>query len=285
MSLAASLFQKIFITHAVDPEFAQPANRAKPVAVNRPNVGKSTPDVPVIVGQGASNETRVTIAGIPNLFVDEREYVVQFKPKFASDLRDFGSFGVKVLPDLVPSWTEVGTHYSSMRDAVTAAIRAASGCESTQSKEAPTRTHTAVEQSPVPDPAHETSSEPAHRPSRTVVKSVTARNTRRSSTDFHVGVIQGWGEETFPRREPKPGESATYQSFALRLRQADGFERVLQGEGLKDAITMAAAEIGESVKVHRLGKEAVAAFGDDGEPLFRDNVRVYWNRWKWRITR
>src|SRR5277367_5422858 len=41
-----------------------------------------TNPTPRIIGQGAANETHITIADEPNLFVQEADCVVQFKPAF-----------------------------------------------------------------------------------------------------------------------------------------------------------------------------------------------------------
>lgn len=76
---------------------------------------------PRVIGQGAANETHITIADEPNLFVEESQYVVQFKPAFDERLSDT-PFGLKILPELIPHWSQVHIHRCSLKDALSAAI-------------------------------------------------------------------------------------------------------------------------------------------------------------------
>src|SRR5258706_15509361 len=77
--------------------------------------------LPRVIGQGAANETHITIADEPNLFVEEADCVVQFKPAFDEQASQT-QFGLKILPELVPHWSQVHLHRCSLKDAIALAI-------------------------------------------------------------------------------------------------------------------------------------------------------------------
>lgn len=254
--------------------------------ISEPPVATPASDAPQVVGQGGENETLVHIAGIPHLFVDEGTHVVEFMPAFESSLKAFERFGTKMLPELIPHWEFAREHRGDVKCAVLHAIRNAqgklpktlSGANAEQDAEKAEELTSAVAPvDEVPQTAVGTS-ERRERASRTASFNV------GSARERWRGKVTGWGEEEFPRREVRKGQKPTYRSFALRLQFKNGAEKVLQGEGLKDAIRAAGCKIGQTVSVQRLGKEKVPAFNDDDTPMMRNGVRVEWDRWVWKIT-
>lgn len=257
-----------------------------------PPVPRAPATEEVVVGRGAANEKLLSINGIPNLFVDEGDCVVQFEPAFDEELHDFADFGMKMLPDMTPHWSLVSRHESGMKVAVAAAIR--STARETQLTSCDTASNVAsydlIENRVVGEqnsPVRQTVSAPQLERTRSTVQAAPRREARKSGHSYGAtrGTITGWGEEEFPRREVKPGEDATYTSFAMRLELRNGQERILQGEGLKDAIADVSAKIGDYVSVHRLRKVKVPAFNDDGTPKLRGGVQVEWDKWLWEIKR
>lgn len=258
-----------------------PSPTAEPVASQAaPGARGACADVgPQVIGQGAANETHITIDGIPNLFVDEGDCVVQFVPAFDEAVKET-PFGIKVLPELDPHWVEAATHRCNLREALSQAIRGAS-----QKTATPTATpaslsregHSVVErlQEPLDDVGHGGDmTAPARRPA--------ASGDTGPGVDAVTGRITAWGEEKFPRR--KPGGPRFYTSFAIRL-QTHSAERVLQGEGLKDAISGSGCQVGDVVSVRRLRKIKVQAFNHDGTARMKDGKPVLWDKWLWSISR
>ncbi|WP_232458122.1 hypothetical protein [Burkholderia ubonensis] len=106
-------------------------------------------------------------------------------------------------------------------------------------------------------------------------------DARRSSAV--EGRITGWGDEAFTDR--RPGKSRTYRSFALRLATRGG-EQVLQGEGLKEAITECGCRVGDTVTVKRLRMIKVPAYRkENGSPIYKDGQQVMWDKWLWSLMR
>jgi hypothetical protein len=178
----------------------------------------------------------------------------------------------------------------SLKDAIATAIRRASVPASPTLGE--TSTSAAAEQRPA-QPVDESRSASAHddyesSPSltRQSGRASSPRGGHETSSRSSVveGRITGWGEETFPNRRPGK-QSRTYRSFALRLDAREG-ERVLQGEGLKEAISDCGCCVGDVVTVKRLRKIKVPAFRkEDGEPIFKNGQQVMWDKWLWSITK
>jgi hypothetical protein len=112
------------------------------------------------------------------------------------------------------------------------------------------------------------------------VKASTAQSKAASEGEV-FGVLRAYGVEKFPDRE-KPGK--TYDNFAIRLETRSG-ERVLQGEGLKDAIENAGAKIGVKVGVRRLNQIAVPLFDDRGGPIkdARTGEQKMGKKWLWQM--
>ncbi|KVF25165.1 hypothetical protein WJ07_12040 [Burkholderia vietnamiensis] len=241
------------------------------------------------VGTGASNETFVTIDGIAHLFVDEGDCVVEFVPAF-DDAPGDTIFGTKILPALAPHWAMVLEYPVPLKDAIATAIRRASVPASPTLGE--TSISAAAEQRPA-QPVDESGSASARdddesSPSgtRQSKRASSPRGGHETSSRSSVveGRITGWGEETFPDRRPGK-QSRTYRSFALRLDARDG-ERVLQGEGLKEAINECGCRVGDVVTVKRLRKIKVPAFRkEDGEPIFKNGQQVMWDKWLWSINK
>ncbi|RQZ67475.1 hypothetical protein [Burkholderia sp. Bp9004] len=241
------------------------------------------------VGTGAENETLVTIAGIVHLFVDEGDCVVEFVPAF-DDAPGDTMFGTKILPALAPHWAMLQQHPAPLKDAIATAIRRtsvpATGAMGIASPTADSEARSARSSEGAETPA-DVEREVGRQ--TTVGESGGFRSSRRGS-DAETGRsapvegrINGWGEETFPDR--RPGKSRSYRSFALRL-QTRGGEQVLQGEGLKEAISECGCRVGDRVSVKRLRKIKVPAFRkEDGSPIYKDGQQVMWDKWLWSITK
>ncbi|MFX1670933.1 hypothetical protein PWR63_01265 [Paraburkholderia sp. A2WS-5] len=253
------------------PPVAAPAARPSP---SRPRASEIR-----TVGQGAPNETFVFICGVPNLFVDEGDCIVQFSPAFEEGPRDT-CFGTKILPEPEPHWSLVSEHRASLKDAIATAIRAegkAQGLAATaQARSAPAAeiVHEIAGHAPDHADAHDVATAPRQPRER-----VPRRDDRGAAT---VGRVLGWGEEQFPSR--KPQGKPFYTSFAMHIDTLSG-ERTLQGEGLKDAIAQSGCRVGDVVTLRRLEKIQVPAFTDSGRPIMKNGQQVLWDKWLWSITR
>ncbi|WP_229013615.1 hypothetical protein [Paraburkholderia gardini] len=218
----------------------------------------------------------MTIAGVPTLFVDEGERIVQFEPAFDEQTQET-SFGLKILPDLAPHWSQKVVHRCPLKDAIVVAIRSAGQPVFKAASELSTpaaASRTTSESSRVPDVGAHALPEPAHPRSHSQHES--------SDSSAVTGRILSWGEEKFPRRN---GDGLRfYTSFAIHILNTTG-ERTLQGEGLKDAIAGSHCEIGDTVSVRRLRKIKVQAFDSTGAPKMRDGKPVMWDKWLWSITK
>jgi hypothetical protein len=254
------------------PGRSPPATQA---AATAPSPTPTPPQQPTVIGRGAPNETHVTIAGVPNLFVDEGDRIVQFHPAFDEHTEET-AFGLKILPDLTPHWAQTRIHRCGIKDAIAAAIRGAG--EADASASGARREERAVAQSAV-EHDEEDDATPDHVRAHRAPRHDTAGTLDSAVV---VGRITSWGEEKFPRR--KGTGPRFYTSFAMHLDTATG-ERVLQGEGLKDAISTARCEVGDVVSVRRLEKIKVQAFDEKtGKPRMRDGKPVLWDKWLWSIT-
>jgi len=235
------------------------------------------PAQPRRVGEGAPNETFVSIEDVPNLFVDEGDCIVQFIPAFEEGARDT-PFGTKILPELAPHWSVVREHASPLKDAISTAIRSRST--------PPVALATASVEPAFPqatghsDPVRREPGEPdVPKAPRTPRESTAHRGDMLAATH---GKVVSWGEEKFPNR--KRTGKPFYTSFALHIHTALG-EQVLQGEGLKDAIAESHCKVGDVVSVRRLRKVKVPAFTDSGRPIMKDGEQVLWDKWLWSIAR
>ena len=223
-----------------------------------------------VVGQGAPNETLVTIGDTPHLFVDEGDHIVQFEPAF-DDHTEETEFGVKIMPDLTPHWSKVVVHRCALKAAIAAAIRRGGTA-------APTTSASVQEPAGKVMPSSVDSDEPVD------ARDVTHVRKRRPDTvdaSSVTGRIVSWGEEKFPDRK-RPGRF--YKSFAMHIDTASG-ERTLQGEGLKEAIAECHCSVGDTVSVRRLRKIKVPAIRGDGSPIMADGNQVMWDKWLWSITK
>lgn len=276
MPNAATLFARVMADVFTGKPTAQPSpQEAAPAAPAAPNAqpahfDRSSPSTHV-VGQGAMNETVVTIGDIPHLFVDEGDYVVQFSPAF-DDHAEETEFGMKILPDLAPHWSQRALHRCPLKEAIAAAIRQ-------NGKPAPAGPlpqsiaidRGARDSSGGSDETFEPEATAPTRPRR--AHNVDAANV--------VGRIASWGEEPFPDRK-KPGRF--YKSFAMHIETSDG-DRTLQGEGLKEAIAECRCLVGDVVSVRRTGKVKVPAIRTDGTPILKDGKPVMWDKWLWAIAK
>ena len=256
------------------PTFGNQAEPAEPATAD------ARPDGPRVIGQGGANETHISIGGVPHLFVDEGGCVVQFVPAF-DELITNTPFGPKVLPELAPHWAKQRDHRCALKDAIAAAIRSPgkpvpSGSGRSAAQNA---SQFSAQDSAVADTdAAASDGEPSERPTR---RSGSGNRSDASAMGV-VGTITGWGEERFPNRRPD-AKSAFYKSFAMRLETFEG-ERVLQGEGLKDAISESGCKVGDVVTVRKLRKIKVPAFHKSGEPKVVNGQQLMWDKWLWSIN-
>ncbi|MEM5316063.1 hypothetical protein [Paraburkholderia sp. JHI869] len=239
-----------------------------PVAPSEPQPSAQAREI----GQGAPNETFVTIGGVLHLFVDEGDSVAQFRPAFEETPCDT-RFGTKILPELAPHWSLFREHRAPLKEAIATAIRGNGG----------PATSLPVQHDEVIPAAQEflNEDETQHVPfrRRAAREHVQRGDDSRAAT---TGKVLGWGEEKFPSR--KPTGKPFYTSFAMHIETAMG-ERTLQGEGLKDAIAQSGCRVGDSVSVRRLEKIKVPAFTDGGRPIMKNGQQVLWDKWLWSITR
>jgi hypothetical protein len=229
--------------------------------------------VPYVVGQGAQNETVITIGDTPHLFVDEGDHIVQFTPAF-DDHTDETEFGMKIVPDLEPHWSQVTIHRCELKSAIATAIRQGNSPSVV---------------SAVAESARQASGKDSHAPSVADDEPFEAgesghvrrRGTQTADASLVTGRIVSWGEESFPDRK-KPGRF--YKSFAMHIDTTSG-ERTLQGEGLKEAIAECRCVIGDIVSVRRLSKIKVPAIRADGSAIVKDGKPVLWDKWLWSISK
>ncbi|MFC0403150.1 hypothetical protein [Paraburkholderia rhizosphaerae] len=254
----------------------KPAPAAQQPQAAKPSPTPAPTQQPKVIGQGAANETHVMIAGVPNLFVDEGAYIVQFVPAFDEHTEET-AFGLKILPDLIPHWAQARIHRCIIKDAIAAAIRGTA-------QPVPGPSEARRDGRAVPQPVAEPEDDDAAAPSAPSTPRAPRHKTGGTfDSAVVVGRITSWGEEKFPRR--KGTGPRFYTSFAMHLDTVTG-ERVLQGEGLKDAIATARCEVGDVVSVRRLEKIKVQAFDEaTGKPRMRDGKPVLWDKWLWSITK
>jgi hypothetical protein len=228
------------------------------------------------VGQGAANETVVTIGDTPHLFVDEGDHIVEFVPAF-DDHTEETEFGLKIVPDLAPHWSQAASHRCSLKDAIAIAIRGGS-----TSPSIPKLTLREVTPDATPDagPAASHAGDDDDLSGRGGATRARARRSDSNDGAAVAGRILSWGEERFPDRK-KPGRF--YKSFAMHIDTTRG-EQTLQGEGLKEAIAECRCVVGDVVSVRRLHKIKVPAIRQDGTPKIVDGQQVMWDKWLWSIS-
>lgn len=217
------------------------------------------------------------ICGVPHLFVDEGDCIVQFRPAFEEGPCDT-RFGTKILPEMEPHWSVLREHRVPLKDAIASAIRVestAQGVPLPAGNEAPV-----APAEPGPDdPMSHAVGRDVPGGSRATRERPPRRNDYAAAT---VGRVVSWGEERFPSR--KPQGKPFYTSFAMHIDTLSG-ERTLQGEGLKDAIAQSGCRVGDIVTVRRLEKVKVPAFEENGRPIMKNGQHVLWDKWRWSITR
>jgi hypothetical protein len=281
MANAGSLLTRLLADLSPGKSVAQPTSPSPDASA--PAVPVQTPvshptgsvSVPQEIGQGAANETVVMIGDTPHLFVDEGDQIVEFIPAF-DDHTEETEFGLKIVPDLAPHWSQVTSHRCTLKDAIVTAIRGGS-TSSPIPKSEPRETNDAPTSEAGLAASHASGDE--DRPAR---GSATRARTRGESNDAAVaGRILSWGEERFPDRN-KPGRF--YKSFAMHIDTTTG-ERTLQGEGLKEAIAECGCVVGDVVSVRRLRKTKVPAIRSDGSPIMAEDKQVMWDKWLWSITK
>ncbi|REG45419.1 hypothetical protein B0G80_9014 [Paraburkholderia sp. BL6669N2] len=226
-----------------------------------------------VVGQGAGNETVVTIGDTPHLFVNEGDHIVQFTPAF-DDHTEETEFGMKIVPDLEPHWSRVAVHRCPLKIAIATAIRQGNNAVVSPAVKATPEVSGNGSQSLLPETEEE-------RFDAGDVSPVRRRREQSVDASTVVGRIVSWGEEKFPDRK-KPGR--LYKSFAIHIDTTSG-ERTLQGEGLKEAIAECRCVVGDVVSVRRLRKIKVPAIRADGSAMVKDGKPVMWDKWLWSITK
>ena len=264
-----------------------PAPASSPSAAQPASTSPDPSTAPRTVGLGAPNESHVLIDGIPNLFVDEGDCIVQFEPAFDNHTEDT-DFGLKILPEVVPHWSQMTVHRVPLKEAIAAALRNNAGGPAMQPPQASVPASAQGSRQASPQEAYrvdasfqDTGDDDRHFEPR-------ERSPRRApqagsgAADAVTGTVTWWGEEKFPDRKSKG--SRFYTSFAMRLETMSG-ERTLQGEGLKDAIAESRCAAGEVVTVRRLRKVKVPAFRNDGSPKLVNGQQVMWDKWLWQIEK
>jgi hypothetical protein len=234
----------------------------------------SAPPADITVGQGGRNERQLTIAGVPMLFRDEGDCVVQFHPEFDYDLCET-AVGAKLIPSLTPHWAVCAEHRCGLTQAIATAIKAG-GSVSQKHAANPSPAEAAGRSTP-------SRSKRVEEPSQAATgETPVADNQTRRNDRTNVGRIKEWGEKNFPDGK-RPGKF--YESFCLTL-TVRGDDRVLQGEGLRDAIADVGCQLGEFVEVKRLGKIKVPAVDKQGVPkLDEHGQQLLWDKWQWSIKR
>jgi len=280
MRNAASLFARVMAdvftgrpaAHAATASNATTATTAEPARSSNPASADDS-SASHVVGQGASNETIVTIGDIPHLFVDEGDHIVEFTPAF-DDHAEETEFGLKIVPDLVPHWSQRLVHRCALKEAVAVAIR--QNGKPLTSTPLPQENGAGNDSKQVsPSEVQETFEPEARGPNR-------PRRTHNADASNVVGRIVSWGEERFPDRK-RPGRH--YTSFAVHIDTSSG-ERTLQGEGLKEAIAECGCVLGDVVSVRRTGKVKVPAIRQtDGTPIMKDGKPLMWDKWLWSISK
>ncbi|WP_429289893.1 hypothetical protein [Paraburkholderia sp. CI3] len=282
MANAGSVFTRVLADLFPGKSIAQSTSPSPQTSASTTSVQTPTPHanssvgVPHEIGQGAANETVVTIGDTPHLFVDEGDHIVEFVPAF-DDHTEETEFGLKIVPDLAPHWSQVASHRCALKDAIATAIRGGSTSPGNPKSEPRDRN-----EAPTPETGLAAShlSDDDDRPASG--SAARARARRGDMNDAAVtGRIQSWGEERFPDRN-KPGRF--YKSFAMHIDTTTG-ERTLQGEGLKEAIAECRCVVGDVVSVRRLRKVKVPAIRSDGSPIMAEEKRVMWDKWLWSITK
>jgi hypothetical protein len=244
-----------------DQEFSSPSQTPSHEAVGALHV----------VGRGGPNERQVAINGIPHLFVDEGDHVVEFTPAF-EEIEEDTIFGLKIMPELEPHWSKTDVHRCSLKEAITTSIR--NGGRPLQIDRSAQALPDGPRSNgqPVEREIDEAPSAPDHQRA--------SPRQQYQSSDV-VGRILSWGEEKFPDR--KSGGARFYKSFAMHIDTETG-ERTLQGEGLKEAIAECRCAVGDVVSVRRLRKIKVPAIKSDGSPKIVNGKQVMWDKWLWKIS-
>lgn len=230
------------------------------------------------VGSGHDNEVQVTIDGLPHLFRDEGTHIVHFVAQFDKRLVRT-PFGDKLLPDVVPRWhMHQKFHGKQLEDAVSDVIRVSEASPSAPpgiKRDARGSTGASAPAAVSDVREAEGTAGPRDRPVQ-----------RHSSSAVEVGRLTFWGELEFPSRKKRDSRAPeTYTSFAVKLDTPAG-EKVLQGEGLKDAISEARCQLGDKVAVRRLHKVKVPAFDHkSGRPIHdrATGEQKQWDKWVWQI--
>lgn len=235
-----------------------------------PNQPAKREEEEIVVGQGGENEMMMSIGGVQHLFVAEADCVIEFVPGFDCAVQET-PVGLKVLPDLEPSWEKHAVHHCSLKEAVLIAIRQQSSPDLHAKAAAakPKAKPAAAVHAPAPEQPEVTS---------------TPMPTPSSGQFDCKGVITAWGEEKIPKRKKGDEKDDFYKSFAIRLRLANGTEKVVPGEGLRDAIAETDCKIGDRVGIKKLEKVKVPAFLPSGQRRMKNGEPDFNEKWVWSIT-
>ena len=241
--------------------------------------GDSTDPIPV--GRGDPNERQFYVHGVPHLLRKECDRVVHFVGVFEHRLQRT-PYGDKLLPEVFPRWKKVSEHVDMSLEHVAASV-----IQDGNPPDFPAPAQAAVQPELRRRERPTRSAPSAERGGRQEVASSGSGSVapaQASSQTYTVGELLEWGEMTFPNR--KQGGPRSYTSFALKLSTATG-EKILQGEGLKDALADARCKLGDRIAVRRLHREKVPAFDKkNGAPIMdrATGVQKLWDRWVWSIN-
>jgi len=263
------------------PRIAAPTNAPKPdSAASGTAPASAVPPVQLDIFEEVASEIpsdEILVGGLPHRYVCEEGVTKFFAPRFESHLVET-PFGKKVLPAGVPHWAEVGMFTLELKAAVEKFVETQAAGESRAKvrEVGKTESGSGARMSSVNAPTDMGSEVSA---GKTKVRPSDAQNS--NSQGITIGSVVGWGEEKFPDRKKR---GRTYTSFAMRV-DSEGSEVVLQGEGLKEAITETKTEVGDRVSVRRVRKIKVPAIDQkSGEPLLDENGdQKLWDKWIWEI--
>lgn len=236
---------------------------------------------PIPVGRGDPNERQFYVHGVPHLLRKEADRVVHFVGVFEHRLQRT-QFGDKLLPEVFPRWKKVGEHPNSALEQVAAKV-----IQDGAQQDALRQSHAGADADARQRERPTARASDAERPGRQERAGTGPRNVgadQGTSSVYTVGELLEWGEMTFPNR--KPSGPRTYTSFALKLATTTG-EKILQGEGLKDALADARCKLGDRIAVKRLHREKVPAFDKkSGSPIMDRTTgeQKLWDRWVWTIN-
>ncbi|MBC3871464.1 hypothetical protein [Undibacterium oligocarboniphilum] len=270
------------VQQTVDP--LTPTTGGNPPSVTPTAAGQpalNAPDKPADIASPVSDKLPSELPADPNTItmdLDGHEYqfkyrngkTVVFKQEFQIKVTNHPLFGRKLLPTNGIRWIELASYEV---DSVTAGISAFIKDGLTQPVKAASVTPAAkpVTVSPVITSPAVTKPKPAFDQDEPFVEKT-------------IGRLVAQGDMRFP---DKKNEGKTYVNYAISLQLKSGSQKQLQGEGLRDALAAANANIDDLIVVKRLNKVPVQVidkvtqkprFDDLGKPVMTE-------KWVWKIEK